>query len=149
MSRDEFLDKLKHALGNDLNSAKVQEHVNYYASYIDGEMAKGRSESEVIDELGDPWAISRNIVGMQHVDEIDPGRKARADQNRQKKPEGSKTHVFTFDTRGKRIALVVGIVLAIFLVMSIVSGIISFLAPVLFPILLVVWVVRMVRRRRG
>lgn len=58
MTKQEFLEKLRAALGNDLSGAVVSENVNYYKQYITDEVAKGKSEKEVIDELGDPWAIA-------------------------------------------------------------------------------------------
>ena len=40
----------------------IQENLNYYNSYIDGETAKGRPELQVIEELGGPRIIARTIV---------------------------------------------------------------------------------------
>ena len=34
MTKNEFLDRLKEALGNDLAAPKVQENVDYYNQYI-------------------------------------------------------------------------------------------------------------------
>ncbi len=65
MTKQEFLEKLRAALGNDLSGAVVSENVNYYKQYITDEVAKGKSEKEVIDELGDPWAIARTIIDAQ------------------------------------------------------------------------------------
>ena len=62
MTKYEFINGLKAALENDLSSNLVQEHVNYYNDYINSEIRNGRSESEVIAELGDPWALAKNNV---------------------------------------------------------------------------------------
>ena len=62
MTRSEFLNKLKEALANDLSGPVIQENVNYYSGYIADEVRKGRSEEEVVAELGDPWAIARTII---------------------------------------------------------------------------------------
>ena len=72
MTREEFLKKLKEALENDLSGRIVQENVSYYESYIIEEIRKGRTESEVIEELGDPWVIARSIIDMA---EGEPGTK--------------------------------------------------------------------------
>ena len=63
MTKYEFLEKMRHALANDLSAPIVQENVEYYDSYISEEMRKGRSETAVTEELGDPWAIARTIIG--------------------------------------------------------------------------------------
>ena len=66
MTGSEFIEKLKKALENDLSEAQVREQTAFYSSYIREEVRKGRSEEEVTGELGDPWAIARNIIsGME------------------------------------------------------------------------------------
>ena len=41
MTKMEFLEGLRKALGNDLDRATVQENVNYYDGYISDEVSKG------------------------------------------------------------------------------------------------------------
>ena len=67
MTKREFLDKLKKALVNDLSGSVIQENVNYYNDYITEEVRKGRRESDVIEELGDPWAIAKNIITSEEM----------------------------------------------------------------------------------
>ena len=67
MSRNEFLAKLKEALEMDLSSQKVEEQVAFYHQYINEEIGKGRTEAEVLEELGDPWVIARNILSTEGV----------------------------------------------------------------------------------
>ena len=62
MTKYEFLEKMRHALANDLSGPIIQENINYYDGYISDEVRKGRQEEAVIDELGDPWAIARTII---------------------------------------------------------------------------------------
>ena len=61
MTKREFLDKLKKALANDLSGNVIRDNVDYYNDYITEEVRKGRKESEVIEELGDPWAIAHYL----------------------------------------------------------------------------------------
>ena len=86
MTREEFLKKLKEALENDLSGRIVQENVSYYESYIIEEIRKGRTESEVIEELGDPWIIARSIIDMA---EGEPGTRRRT-MSLQKAVQGRK-----------------------------------------------------------
>ena len=51
MTKQEFLEKLRAALGNDLSGAVVSENVNYYKQYITDEVAKGKTEKEREIEL--------------------------------------------------------------------------------------------------
>ena len=67
MTKREFLDKLKKALANDLSGNVIRDNVDYYNDYITEEVRKGRKESEVIEELGDPWAIAKNIITSEEI----------------------------------------------------------------------------------
>ena len=62
MTKHEFLDKMRHALANDLSGPVIQENISYYDGYISDEVRKGRSEEAVTEELGDPWAIAKTII---------------------------------------------------------------------------------------
>ena len=62
MRSSDFLLQLKKALENELSVAQVQDNVEYYKNYIKEEMKSGKSEQEVMDMLGDPWAIAKTIL---------------------------------------------------------------------------------------
>lgn len=53
MTKQEFLYALETALSEELNDIQVNEQINYYRQYIEEQIASGRSESEVLEELGD------------------------------------------------------------------------------------------------
>jgi len=59
MTKEEFLYELKKELSA-LDSAEAMAYnLRYYSDYIDAEIAKGRSEQEVLDELGNPrWLVN-------------------------------------------------------------------------------------------
>ncbi|MCR5294814.1 MAG: DUF1700 domain-containing protein [Lachnospiraceae bacterium] len=61
MTKQEFIDALSAKLSEDLDETSVYNEMQYYAGYIDAELARGRSEEEIIGELGDPILIARNI----------------------------------------------------------------------------------------
>ena len=62
MTRQEFIRKLQEALNGKLDVATIQDHLKFYDDYIIEEMRKGKSEQEVLELLGDPWAIAKTIV---------------------------------------------------------------------------------------
>lgn len=62
MRRTEFLQELKSALEGEVPSAVIQENLSYYDSYITQEKEKGRSEDDIIEELGGPRIIARTII---------------------------------------------------------------------------------------
>ena len=84
MTGSEFIEKLKKALENDLSEAQVREQTAFYSSYIREEVRKGRSEEEVTGELGDPWAIARNIISGMELQNESGGYQYEAEQSRQR-----------------------------------------------------------------
>ena len=61
MNKEEFVTKLQQALSGGMASGQVAEHVRYYREYIDSEILKGRTEEEVLAQLGDPRLLARSI----------------------------------------------------------------------------------------
>lgn len=62
MTKQEFLDELALRLREEGAERLVAENVEYYRGYIEGEVAKGRREEEVLSELGNPALIARSIL---------------------------------------------------------------------------------------
>ena len=61
MRKEEFLQTLRRALTGDVPQGVVEENIRYYDGYITEEVRKGRTEEEVIGEIGDPRLIARTI----------------------------------------------------------------------------------------
>lgn len=150
MNRAEFLEKLREALTNAVSLAVVNENVNYYNQYISDEMAKGRSEREVLDELGDPWVIAKTIIDMQEQTQSYGGADYETKRGGYQSNDTGKSRVkvFAFDSWWKRLLLILCLVGIVFLIFSVITGIISLVAPILVPVLVVVIIVRMVSGRR-
>lgn len=149
MTKQEFLDKLRAALGNDLSGPVIQENVNYYNSYISEEVRKGKTEEEVTAELGDPWVIAQTII-----DSVDnrrnpgdtPGEAEGSYEGRQNHTR--KIYSSGFDTWWKKLFLILGILGVVVLVGAVIGGIISLVAPLLVPILIIMLVFRVFGNRR-
>ena len=152
MTRSEFLNKLKEALANDLSGPVIQENVNYYSGYIADEVRKGRSEEEVVAELGDPWAIARTIIESLEIQgntQEDYGYEPNRQNYDQRQQSGTgQVHIFGLDTWWKKLLLVLGIVGVFMLVIAVIGGIFSFLAPILVPLILMIIVFRIIGSRR-
>lgn len=59
MNCEEFLRQFRQALDGKVPENVIQDNVNYYRSYINGQTASGRSELEVINMLGDPRLLAK------------------------------------------------------------------------------------------
>lgn len=150
MTKYDFLEKMRHALANDLSGPIIQENVNYYDAYISDEVRKGRTEEAVIDELGDPWAIARTIIesagGGNAREEYtyEPGNQTYSRQQQEK----GRVRVYGWHSWWKRLILALGILGVIMLVGAVIGGIFSLLAPVLVPFLIILFVLRLFGGRR-
>lgn len=68
MEKMEFLNVLRiHIQGVD-DIAFVNDTMNYYENYIETEIRKGKSEEEVINNLGDPRLIAKSILASRSVE---------------------------------------------------------------------------------
>ena len=154
MTKNEFLEGLRKALGNDLDRETVQENVAYYDGYISVQVNIGRTEEEVTAELGDPWVIAQTIIagssyttansGFSDPVYGDGGDYTREDYYDQNQGYQTHVHTFGFDTWWKKLLLILGIIGIIVLVVSIVGGIISLLAPILIPLVIIMLIIRLI-----
>ena len=65
MTKYEFLNDLKASLIGNVSGQIINENMQYYDEYISGEVRKGKTERETLDELGDPRLIARTIIDTQ------------------------------------------------------------------------------------
>jgi len=140
MTRFEFTEGLRKALSGRASHAVVNENVEYYERYIDSEIKKGRSEEEVLEELGDPRLIARTIA-----DTI--GREGAAPMEEREKEKGS----FGKKGFGKVIRLPAWLVLLltflfVLLIMKVVGLVFGLLLPILLPVALIYFLIRYFRR---
>lgn len=65
MTKQEFLDELKNALAGEVPANVMMDSYSYYANFIEDEIRNGRSEDDIIEELGKPSLIARSIIAAQ------------------------------------------------------------------------------------
>lgn len=159
MSKEEFLRILRIKISGSMAPQEVESQIDYYSAYIDGEIMKGKTEAEVIEELGDPTLIAKtltaamkrsseeivgeenynnsNAYGNDYSDEMDEG------------PQ-SKARVFKASGAGCIIAFIVVLLiifLLIFLIIKFSFTIIGFLWPVILVLVIGGIIFGLIRRR--
>ena len=146
MTRNEFIAGLKAALQGELDGASIQNHVDYYNEYILSELQKGRSEEEVTDELGDPWAIAKNLLQMESTSEYDydDGSSVSSESNNAKE-NSARVHILGLDSWWKKLTLILGIIGIVMLVVAVIGGLISLLLPFVIPIAIISFVLKILR----
>ena len=65
MSKKEFLDILYNQLSGQIPEGSVAAHVQYYRNYIEAEQQKGRTETDILNDLGDPRLIARTLLDTE------------------------------------------------------------------------------------
>lgn len=87
MTKQEFLDELRQALSGEVSPESIMDSYRYYATYIEDEVRGGKSEEQVVEELGKPSLIARSIIaaqtGEREADEIytEDGKTRRVKNN--------------------------------------------------------------------
>ncbi len=158
MTKQDFLQGLRSELEGRVPYSVIQENITYYDSYINGEVARGHLEEQVIEELGGPRIIARTIVDAALDTEDRPDGyqtygSGQADtqesygqsgQRRDERQQGPNIHYIDFSKWYVRLlaGLVLGLIL--FLIFFVFLGIMS----VIWPLLLAFLVVAMFRGPR-
>lgn len=62
MNKKEFLDTLYNQLYGQMAEGAIAAHVQYYRNYIEDAVNQGRTEEDVLNELGDPRLIARTLL---------------------------------------------------------------------------------------
>ncbi len=159
MTKQEFLEGLRERLLEEGADVLVPENLNYYDSYIEEEKQKGRTEEDVLAELGNPALIGRSILEAAgyEVDGIPDGGPGQYDNARtteeeqfeqqfsEKRERAEETFRPVRDTVMPWVIL--GAVLLIIIIL--VLGFFAILSRLLVPILIVIVVVRIFRMFGG
>lgn len=82
MNCEEFLQQFREALDGKVSEQIIQDNVEYYNSYIKGQILNGNSESEVLGRLGDPRLLAKTIEKSSKFAEEDKGEKKEYDTSK-------------------------------------------------------------------
>ncbi|MFP3155875.1 DUF1700 domain-containing protein [Lachnospiraceae bacterium ZAX-1] len=156
MAKEEFLHELQVALQREIPQAQLNEQLHYYDNYIMEESRKGRSESQVIEDLGNPRLIAKTLIDTANTTKESNQTAYEEDftkDNGKKRFHADFSKEGGFDIRfGKfrlnawyaKVLLILALVLIVFLMVQLVA----FLLPFVVPILLLVFILSYVLRKR-
>lgn len=163
MNRIEFIERLQRALAGGLNSRQVTENVRYYQEYIDMEIRRGRSESEVLAGLGDPRLLAKSIIEANKRAGRSEGTNLNYDEEIVDGGSGQQTHTYTYSygpnqqgdafeenmTGTGRVLRVPGwlilliVTVIVLLIIGVAFSLISVLAPILIPVLIITLIIKL------
>lgn len=150
MDRVEFIEKLQRALAGGLSSVQVADNVRYYREYIDSEIRKGRSEAEVMAQLGDPRLLAKSIIeankragtsygSNREYDEEVPEDAREAD--RERKASGGRAVMLP----GWLVVLIIAVIVIV--IIGVVTSLLAVFAPVIIVGLVVLLIVKVFQSR--
>lgn len=166
MSKEEFLRGLENALSGNVPPSVVRDNLRYYDDYIRSERQKGRTEADIMEELGDPRLIARTILDTTpeaaegEYEEYHPfssfsgnsARNSRQEAEEQQTARGSyggNIHYYDLNKWYWKLLAVVIVIAFFTLVITIVGGLLTLvipLLPVIGIVILVMWLVQGPRR---
>lgn len=100
MTRYEFTQRLRDALAGEVPAAVVEEHIRFYDRYISDEIAKGKSEEEVLTGLGDARLIAKTILETWQSDDTDLEYHSSAADQSQSSYESSEPQTGSYGSYG-------------------------------------------------
>ena len=146
MNRSEFLETLRSQLTGQMHEGKVAAHVRYYEDYIQAQVRGGRSEQDVLAELGDPRLIARTLLdtdpdtGQENYEEYSTYSEGEVDRQQS---AGKHVHVWRFDTWYSKLLGVVILLIVVFLLFHILVAVIPFFAV----LALILFIVSLIKNR--
>lgn len=138
MNKTKFLEGLKEALQGELSAAEINNQLLYYERYIDDELRKGRTEKDILEELGSPRLIARTIIETKG-NNGSYGNTYYDDREVKENQGSGNERKFKIQLNGA-FGIIVGI-LIIILVISLIFSLVSALAPILIPLLIIAFVI--------
>ena len=140
MTKQEFLEQLRKALGSRVSGSVVNENISYYEEYIATQVRAGKREEDVISGLGDPRLLARSIADADK-------RAGRADYESADETAAQDETLMgrTYNLPGWLILC--GIILIVVLVLGMAFSVLRVLFPFLVPIAIVVFFLKILNTK--
>lgn len=153
MRQEEFLNSFREALIDKVPDNVIQDNLNYYRNYINGQINSGRQEEEVLSSLGDPRLLAKTIeesnkfaMGEEQQSYYQDNN-TNAYRNQNDDQEQKAGYHKTVNLPGWLLSII-GIALMM-VVIVVAFSLISFFAPVILVVLVVLLVFRLIRSWQG
>lgn len=118
MNRQEFIRELRRSMTGQFDISEIEETVNYYEDYIDLQIRKGKTEEEVIRELGDPRLLTKSMRAAGKGKSS--GYHSDMEQRSYAGPSGQEEAGYTFHGRSIRVpCLIWAVVLVLILLLAV------------------------------
>lgn len=134
---ENFFRELEDALRGEVSEYEYRDSLAYYREYFREQMSLGKSEAEIIEQLGSPRLIARSIIDAHGIEEEEGQSGYRDTQNdfgnedvRESSPQGHNTVM-------RKIGGIATLILILLLVAVVLKAILP-LILIIVPVLLIV-----------
>ena len=133
MTKYEFLKELREALEGQVPMSEIEDSISYYRDYFSRQEADGRSEQEILEELGSPRLIAKSIIETKGGEQIYYEDTYEEQVNEE---EGS-PKVFVFDSFLTKIGCLAAVIIVIILIGSMFAVALRFIGPIIMSLRLI------------
>jgi len=158
MTRQEFINDLRESLYTEVSSIEIESNIKYYNEYINEQIRNGKSEEQVLLELGDPRLIARTIIETSNLNKGTKNKNTsnsyqeRYDTTEESYSNSNSSYGRTYHFDGKLPfkykAIGIAVLILILLVLVFVTrAAIVFLVRFGIPLILVYFIAKMLRSR--
>ena len=113
MTRKQFMGELRSSLEGIVSPMVVQQNIDYYENYINEQIRSGKTEAEILNELGSPRLIARSIVDDSYA------QTEYYEDEQEETPEdmfGGNTHIFTMNSTKFKLGCLLSVIILIFII---------------------------------
>ncbi len=141
MTKAEFLKALRERLEGEVPDAEIRHTLQYYEEYIFDAVRAGKTESQVLDELGSPLLIAKTIIDTSAMEEESGRQQTFEEGPKPEKEPGVRYHSFNLNSWTAKLTLI--LVMLVFF--GLFFTILRVLVPILLPLLMIWLIVAMIR----
>lgn len=150
MTKKQFLEELKDSLEGMVSPIVVQHNVNYYEKYINEQIRNGKTEEDVLNELGSPRLIAKTIIDATENDDgfVQSDTYEEDEDQVQKEKNQRGWSIFLADSSIKLGCLLSAIVflLILYVILRVFRLVIGFVWPVIIIGIVVIMFINMMER---
>lgn len=151
MTKKQFLEELRDSLEGMVSPMVIQQNLNYYENYISEQIRNGKTEEDVLNELGSPRLIAKSIIDAAGEDDGYVQSEVFEEGQEDQEPEDNfddHMHVFTMSSAKFKIGCLLSVVVFV-LILYLLFHIFSAMMVVLGPVILVGVIVALIMHITG
>ena len=145
MTKEQFMMELEQSLQGEVSAYELSDSLTYYRQYFEDEIRNGKSEEDVIRELGSPRLIARSIIDAHGNEDYREGSYSNYgssyDSERGDIENSGQRGGGTLQNAGRMIMTIIISALIFFVVLFLLRA----LLPVAVVIIAIVFIVRLIR----